>query len=190
MTIINSKKERVLTHQRMMYDYAFKKTLMSTTKEGDLILKRFLEVFLDTKITKLTLVPTEILAPTAEGKNVIADLLVNIDDSYIVQIEMQVNTVLETFVNRLIYSDALILSRIKLRGDPFLTLTPLIQLGILRQNKFNGKSNNRVFTMSNLIHKEVLTDVWKIIMIELDKVNTNVHSYCTLTKIEQYSIFY
>ncbi len=178
-----------LIKNRMIYDYVFKKVFRSKTSEGEYILKGFLETVLDFPVEKIEFINSELDSVKFGGKDIRLDLLVIVNESLIVNVEMQISGTIQRIGDRLIYYGVTILSKQLEKGIDYSGMMPLLQIVVMGENKYKDKDQIRFFQTADLEHGLVLTDKWKISIIELMKSLTNVQDYCTLTKLQQWMIF-
>ncbi len=191
--MINTKNETQgildVENLKMTNDYIFKRVLKSKTKEGEYILKGFLEAILEYSINDLELYSTEVDAFNLFGKNIRLDILAKVNNNLIVNVEMQRSGTLESLGKRLIYYAMMLIGQQRMRGKDYSKITPIVQIAVLDERKFDDDDYLRLFQKADLEHGNILTEIWKTIIIELAKCLTNVQNYCTLKLKQQWMIF-
>ena len=163
----------------LLCDYIFKRAFLKDKTNG--ALKDFLEAVLDVNITKVEIKNSEMPKDVITEKASILDIRAEIDNSKIVDIELQVKNEYNIDKRSTLYMSKNISTQLE-RGDKYTKLKPSIVINILdfeyyKRNsyhhvshmKFEETKEKEYVEMGYKEEEEVATDILEMHFIELPK---------------------
>ena len=159
----------------LVNDFGFKYIFGADTKESNDALKSMLEVFLERKIKYVHVKNPELTKNIENMKDSRLDILVEFDDSVIVDIEMQMSVQGDNHMIRFQYYVCRIHGQQELKGKPYEAIKATYLLSFLNENVYADDEFYHQFQMRTKKGMAYIekNDPVQIFTVELKKLNQN-----------------
>ena len=172
---------------RCTHDLLFKALFTYKPQSGQHLARSLIEAIFNQKFSQVDLAPTDLIQEGLDTKDIRMDLCAHLDPRRCVNIEMQTAASRMDIRNRSVYYASSLLTQQKNKGLSYTRLTPVNQI-FLVDFRFNDSAEAvHEFVYRN--PEEVLTEVSKIHIIELDKITQMNHHYSEMSLLEKWCWF-